>query len=250
MPRVAAVAPLLAAALCAAPAAAIVYVLPTDGSMVERSPVIVFGEVRSVAPAFAGGLPFTDYAVEVEEVLKGFVAGGTILVRQPGGVGPDGMAGNLPADIELAAQQRQVLFPGAVALRQSAPHGGEETVSEQSHEDFQKILSLCVEQCRVAVRHRKAPRDRQHARERHADRAVLFLADLGQDLDARAWRRQHAHDLSGLQTWSGRPREDRLGRPEPPSLTFGQLVKPCGGLSRHAALSYGQMPPLTNCRGS
>ena len=115
MPRVVRVRPcrvavLLAAALCAAPAAAIVYVLPTDGSMVERSPVIVFGEVRSVAPAFAGGLPFTDYAVEVEEVLKGFVAGGTILVRQPGGVGPDGLAMKILGLPMLAVGDRVLLF--------------------------------------------------------------------------------------------------------------------------------------------
>ena len=110
MPRVAAVAPLLAAALCAAPAAAIVYVMPTDESMIERSQVIVFGEVRSVAPAPTGGLPSTDYAVEVEDVLKGFVPGGTILVRQPGGVGPDGMAMKILGVPMLAEGDRVLLF--------------------------------------------------------------------------------------------------------------------------------------------
>ena len=99
---------LLAAA--AAPAAALVYVLPTDTSMVERSPVIVFGEVRSAAPALAGGLPFTEYAVEVEEVLKGFVPGGTILVRQPGGVGPDGVAMRILGLPMLAEGDRVLLF--------------------------------------------------------------------------------------------------------------------------------------------
>ncbi len=110
MPRVAAAAVLLAAAICAAPAAAIVYVLPTDESMVERSQVIVFGEVRSSAPAFAAGVPSTDYAVEVEEVLKGFVPGGTILVRQPGGVGPDGVAMRILGLPMLAEGDRVLLF--------------------------------------------------------------------------------------------------------------------------------------------
>ena len=110
MPRIAPVAPLLAAALCAAPAAAIVYVLPTDESMVERSQVVVFGEVRSVTPAFAGRRPVRDYAVEVEEVLKGFVAGGTILVRQPGGVGPGGVAMKILGLPMLAEGDRVLLF--------------------------------------------------------------------------------------------------------------------------------------------
>ncbi len=100
----------LAAALFAAPAAAIVYVLPTDTSMVERSPVIVFGEVRSALPASGAGLPSTDYAVEVEEVLKGFVPGGTILVRQPGGVGPGGVAMRVFGLPMLAEGDRVLLF--------------------------------------------------------------------------------------------------------------------------------------------
>ena len=100
---------LLGALLCTAPAAAIVYVLPTDTSMVERSQVIVFGEVRSVAPAFAEGRPVRDYAVEVEEVLKGVVPGGTILVRQPGGVGPDGVAMKI-LGLPMLAEGDRVLF--------------------------------------------------------------------------------------------------------------------------------------------
>ena len=110
MPRVGPVALLLAAVVASAPAAAIVYVLPTDGSMVGRSQVIVFGEVRSVTPAFAGRRPVRDYAVEVEEVLKGFVAGSTILVRQPGGVGPDGVAMKILGVPMLAEGDRVLLF--------------------------------------------------------------------------------------------------------------------------------------------
>ncbi|MCY3926756.1 MAG: hypothetical protein OXG81_00615 [Acidobacteria bacterium] len=109
MPRVAPL-PLLFALLVAAPAAATVYVLPTDASMVERSPVIVFGEVRSALPAFGADRPSTDYAVEVEDVLKGFVPGGTILVRQPGGVGPDGVAMRILGLPMLAEGDRVLLF--------------------------------------------------------------------------------------------------------------------------------------------
>ena len=82
------------------------------------------------------------------------------------------------------------------------------------------------------------------------DRAVLIVTDLGQDLHARARNVvKHAHDLSGLKTRLGSPREYRLGRSEPSPLTLGQFVEPSGGLWRHAVLSYGEMPPLTNGRG-
>ena len=87
---------LAAALLLIAPAAhALVYVIPADEVMVERSPVIVFDEVVATEPGPAGGPLSTDVMFQVEEVLKGFVPGGTIVVRQPGGVGPDGLVGRV-----------------------------------------------------------------------------------------------------------------------------------------------------------
>ena len=78
--------------LLSAPAAALVYIMPTDESMVDRSAVIVFGNVLSAGPGPYGSAPATDYLFAVEEVLKGFVPGSAIMVRQPGGVGADGVA--------------------------------------------------------------------------------------------------------------------------------------------------------------
>lgn len=101
---------LLAAALAPAPAAATVYVMPTDEAMVTRSPVIVFGEVLATEPAPAGGLLATDLMFQIEEVLKGFVPGSTIVVRQPGGVGPGGVAGRLMGAPVLAEGDRALLF--------------------------------------------------------------------------------------------------------------------------------------------
>ena len=104
------VALLVAAAFQTVPASAVVYVVPTDESMVDRSPVIVFGEVLSAGPGPDGSGPTTDYLFAIEEVLKGFVAGSGIMVRQPGGVGADGVAmtiGGLPM---LAEGDRVLLF--------------------------------------------------------------------------------------------------------------------------------------------
>ena len=104
------VALLVVAALCSAPAAAIVYVMPTDESMVARSEVIVFGEVRSATPAPAGRLPSTDFSVEVVEALRGFVPGGTIVVRQPGGSVAGGRAMKVIGLPMLAEGDRVLLF--------------------------------------------------------------------------------------------------------------------------------------------
>ena len=104
------VALLVAGAFQTAPASAVVYVVPTDESLVDRSLVIVFGEILSVQPGPDGRFPTTDYLFAVEEVLKGFVAGSGIMVRQPGGVGADGVAmtiGGLPM---LAEGDRVLLF--------------------------------------------------------------------------------------------------------------------------------------------
>ena len=101
---------LVAVCLLAAPAAAIVYVMPTDEEMVGRSPVIVYGEVVSVASGAGGDLPVTDAVLRVEEWLKGSVSGNTLVVRQPGGVGGDGRAMALMGLPMLAAGDRVLLF--------------------------------------------------------------------------------------------------------------------------------------------
>ena len=101
---------LLAAALIAAPVEAIVYVTPTDESLVDRSPVIVFGEVLAAEPAPVDGLLSTDFMFQVEEVLKGFVPGSIIVVRQPGGRGPDGLVGAVMGLPTLVEGDRVLLF--------------------------------------------------------------------------------------------------------------------------------------------
>lgn len=72
------------ALLVAAPVDGIIYVDPGDAVMVDRTPIIVFGEVRSVMAAPGARHPSTDAVFEVAQVLKGSVPGGTILVRQLG----------------------------------------------------------------------------------------------------------------------------------------------------------------------
>ena len=84
--------------------------MPTDEAMVDRSPVIVFGEVVAAEPAPVEGIPSTDFMFQVEEVLKGFVPGGTIVVRQFGGIGPGGMAARIMGLPGLVEGDRMLLF--------------------------------------------------------------------------------------------------------------------------------------------
>ena len=100
----------LLAGLLAVPGAALVYIVPTDESMVDRTPVIVFGEVQHSRPGPAQGPVSTDFVLDVEEVLKGFVPGSRILVRQPGGVGPDGVTSAIAGLPTLLPGDRVLLF--------------------------------------------------------------------------------------------------------------------------------------------
>ncbi|MCY3932818.1 MAG: hypothetical protein OXH70_14005 [Acidobacteria bacterium] len=102
--------PLAGAALHATSASAIVYIMPTDESMVNRSPLIVFGEVRSAGPGERRGRPATNYVLDVEEVLKGAVGGATIIVQQPGGVDDNGVASWIMGLPMLAKDDRVLLF--------------------------------------------------------------------------------------------------------------------------------------------
>lgn len=101
---------LVAVTLLTTPASAVVYVVPADASMVDRSPVIVFGEILSAGPGPDGRAPTTDYLLAVEEVLKGFVPGSGIMVRQPGGFGTDGTVMEVMGLPMLEAGDRVLLF--------------------------------------------------------------------------------------------------------------------------------------------
>jgi hypothetical protein len=86
--------PLLAAASLAAPLplAATSVVLGTDAELADQAPVVVEATVvAQELPAFAPGLPTTDFRLRVGRVLKGRVAGSTLRLRVLGGPAPDGL---------------------------------------------------------------------------------------------------------------------------------------------------------------
>lgn len=72
------------------PASATSYVMMPDSALVERAQAVV--QVRILSGDFspAEGMPSTDYLVEVERLVAGDIPGSTLVVRVPGGVGPEG----------------------------------------------------------------------------------------------------------------------------------------------------------------
>ena len=78
--------------------------------MVDRTPIVVFGEVLSTRPGPYENSPTTDSLLAIEEVLKGFVAGSGIMIRQPGGVGADEAVATVVGLPMLAEGDRVLLF--------------------------------------------------------------------------------------------------------------------------------------------
>lgn len=78
--------------LVARPGSATVAVMSSDAELTQTSRLIVQGEVRSMASQWDGREIFTYIEVGVGRVLKGRVAGRTIVVKQPGGTVGETMA--------------------------------------------------------------------------------------------------------------------------------------------------------------
>ena len=103
------VASLVLCLLGGTPAGATTYIMTTDDELLDRATVVVLARVLSseVAPT---ELPSTDYLVEIEQLVKGFVPAGTVLVRTPGGLRPDGSALHVTGVPALSPNERVVLF--------------------------------------------------------------------------------------------------------------------------------------------
>ncbi len=101
-------------ALAGSPLAATSYVMVSDEALVDGSQVAAVVRVESVDRAAGvrnGGAPVTEYVVRIEEMLKGEIpAGGTTVVRVPGGIGRDGMSLKIYGAPRLHDGERALLF--------------------------------------------------------------------------------------------------------------------------------------------
>lgn len=86
------------------------FVMPTDDELLGRTPVVIMGEVVATEPAPEYDVPSTDYWVEVERPLKGFIPASTVLVRVAGGVRDDGLAMRVIGAPAFRVGEKVVLF--------------------------------------------------------------------------------------------------------------------------------------------
>lgn len=112
-------------------ASPLVYRDATDEVMVERSTLIVFGEVVSEAAGPWRDFPVTDFVFRVEETLKGYAASATITVRQPGGMTTGGRVGTIVGLPRPRVGDRMLLFlapwstgvPGEASIYTTVDYG-------------------------------------------------------------------------------------------------------------------------------
>ena len=86
------------------------YKMIADEELARQAEVIVQAIVVTGEPAPIPSPPSTDYFVQVERVLKGFVAGSTVVVRLPGGIGPDGVGLRVWGSPRFQQGERVLLF--------------------------------------------------------------------------------------------------------------------------------------------
>lgn len=97
-------------AFLATPAGATSYQMVSDTALTDQAPAVIQGRIVGVEPAPAAGRPSTDYLVEIDRVLKGDLPGSTIVMRVPGGVGPEGIGLKVWGAPEFREGDRALLF--------------------------------------------------------------------------------------------------------------------------------------------
>jgi hypothetical protein len=102
----------LLAAGVAAPSGATTYVMVPDEALVDEAPLAAVVRIAAVDPGAgrAGGPVETEVLAEVESVLKGRLAGGTVRVRIPGGVTADGKGLRIFGAPRFRKGERALLF--------------------------------------------------------------------------------------------------------------------------------------------
>lgn len=86
------------------------YEMIADEELASQAEVIIQAVVVAKEAAPIPSPPSTDYFVQVERVLKGFVAGSTVIVRLAGGIGPDGVGLRVWGSPQFQQGERVLLF--------------------------------------------------------------------------------------------------------------------------------------------
>lgn len=106
--RAACLALVLFAAATAATATS--YVPVADAELARQAEVIALVDVVAVEPGPAGATPATDYLVAADDIAQGYLPGGTVVVRVPGGMGADGIGLEVDGAPRLVVGEKALLF--------------------------------------------------------------------------------------------------------------------------------------------
>ena len=131
------------------------------------------------------------------------------------------MTRDLPRDVQLAAEQGQVVLPEAIAVRQPSPYRSQQAVCEHPDEKFEQRLALSGKLRELVVRDGKSVSHGQHVHERFANGTVRSV-NLRQDFDTRLRHGDNADDLTGPQARAGRSGKNGLGDPQSPGCALGK----------------------------
>jgi hypothetical protein len=91
-------------------ASATTYVSVSDPNLAQQAAAVARVTVVAVEPGPANRAPATDYVVEVDELVQGYLQGGTVVVRVPGGVRADGVGLKIWGSPELQPGEEALLF--------------------------------------------------------------------------------------------------------------------------------------------
>lgn len=96
--------------LAAQVAGATSYTMISDAALTDQAEVIVQATVLAKEPAPILAPPSTDYFVQIERLVKGYVAGSTVVIRVLGGIGPDGIGLRVWGAPAFHQGERVILF--------------------------------------------------------------------------------------------------------------------------------------------
>jgi len=91
-------------------ASATTYVPVSDPNLADQAAAVARVKVISADAGPASLAPATDYLVEVDELVKGYLPGSTVVVRVPGGVRADGFGLKVFGAPEFQPGEEAVLF--------------------------------------------------------------------------------------------------------------------------------------------
>lgn len=86
------------------------YVRVADVDLADQAPLIIEATVQSSNHKASPDVPATDYLVHVDRLVAGSLSGSSLVVRVPGGIGPDGMELYLYGAPKLAVDESALLF--------------------------------------------------------------------------------------------------------------------------------------------